>query len=303
MATTIADAVQAARRRLERAGIPADEAALDADVLARHALRGWERAQLLARMRDTAPQAFQARFEALVSRRERREPCAYVTGVREFWGLEFEVGPGVLVPRPETELVVEEVLARLEAPRDAAASGRLGAPQARRFRLADVGTGSGCLAVALARALPSVFVVAADLAREAAAVVARNAARHGVSDRVCCVAGDLLEPLAGAFDVIVSNPPYVPSGALATLQPEIRNFEPRHALDGGPDGLDIIRRLVPQAAARLRPGGWLVFEFGDGQADAVRTVFASQPALSLVTLSADLAGILRVAVARRMTPP
>jgi release factor glutamine methyltransferase len=298
-ADTLHSCIQDARRRFERAGIEAVEAAIDADVLARHALGGWERGQLLAGLRDAPPPGFAEGFEPLVRRREQREPTGYLTGHREFWNIEIEVGPGVLIPRPETELIVEEVLAHLPPVlSERRVTSRVEGP---RLRIADVGTGSGCLAVALARWLPGVYIVATDVSDAALRVARRNAARHEVGDRVLVLQGNLLQSTDGLFDVIVSNPPYVPAGDLASLQPEIREFEPVGALDGGRDGLDVIRRLVPEAATRLVPGGWLMFEFGLGQSEGVRAIMAGEPRLALVDLRADLAGIPRVAVARRRT--
>jgi release factor glutamine methyltransferase len=299
---TIHRRVQDARHRFERAGIEPDEAALDADVLARHALGGWERGQLLMRQHDACPPGFAAVFEALVLRRERREPTGFITGHREFWNLDFDVNAGVLVPRPETELLVEEALSRLSfvdaPPPERAAPARSGA--AAPVRVADVGTGSGCIAVALARWLPAATITAIDCSDAALAMARRNAARHDVSDRVQLVKSNLLDGITGPFDAVVSNPPYVPAPDLAGLQPEIRDYEPIGALDGGQDGLDVIRRLVPQAAVILRPGGWLMFEFGFGQADGVRRIIEAEPRLALVEIRPDLAGIPRVAGAKRV---
>ena len=325
-----------ARRRLERAGIDPTEAALDADLLARHALGGWDQATLIVNWREPAPTGLVDRFEPLVARRKRREPLAYITGHREFWNLEIEVEPGVLIPRPETELIIEEALACLtpDSDRRAADTGtacraptalpgdrhvpacpesRLSAealakveipnPRSRAVhnavRIADVGTGSGCLAIALARSRPAVHVIATDVSPAALAVAARNISRHEVQDRVTLVNCDLLDATAGPFDVIVSNPPYVPVADLASLQPEILDYEPRLALEAGPDGLDLIRRLVPMAASRLVAGGCLIFEFGDGQASGVREIIEAEPLLAVVALREDLAGIPRVAIARR----
>jgi release factor glutamine methyltransferase len=285
-APTLHNRILDARRRLEAAGIEASEAALDAQLLARHALGGWERGQLLAAMRDPEPGGFAAAFEPLVRRREEREPAAYITGHREFWNIEIDVVPGVLVPRPETEFIVEEVLGRVPE-----GTGTL--------RIADVGTGSGCLAVALARWLPQAHVTAIDVSPVALAVAARNVTRYEVASRVSLVRGDLLNVADGPFDAIVSNPPYVPSADIPGLPREVRDFEPLGALDGGRDGLDLIRRLVPAAAARLADDGWLVFEFGFGQADGVRSIIAAEPRLELMALRDDLAGIPRVAVAQR----
>jgi release factor glutamine methyltransferase len=306
---TIHRRLQDARHRFERAGIEAAEAAIDADVLARCALGGWERGQLIMRLHDACPPGFTGAFEQLVRRRERREPTGYIIGHREFWNLDIEVCIGVLIPRPETEFLVEETLARLSS------TGRVpdlgadavpppgDAPAPEHLRIADVGTGSGCVAVALARWLPSAMIAAIDASEDALALTRRNAGRHEVSDRVQVLRGDLLAGVAGPFDAVVSNPPYVPEADLSGLQPEVRDYEPVEALVGGPDGLDVIRRLVPQSAGALRPGGWLLFEFGYGQADGVRAIVASEPQLELVELRADLAGIPRVAIARRTQPP
>lgn len=291
--------IQEARRRFEQAGIDAAEAAIDADVLARHALGGWERGQLLVRQEESCPAGFAGIFEALVRRRERREPTAYITGNREFWGLDIEVRPGVLVPRPETEMLVEETLARL-SPSQTESGVLPGSTSVTHARIADVGTGSGCVSVAIARWLPAADVVAIDASEEALDVARRNAERHEVSGRVRFLRADLLAGVAGPFDAVVSNPPYVAGPDLAGLQPEVRDHEPLAALVAGHDGLGVIRRLVPEAAAVLRPGGWLVFEFGFGQADRVRAIVAAEPRFELVEVRADLAGIPRMAVARRV---
>jgi release factor glutamine methyltransferase len=298
---TIFARIQDARRRLERAGIDPAEAAVDADVLARHALGGWERGQLLVHQHDACPAAFAGVFEALVRRREGREPTGYIVGHREFWNLDIEIRPGVLVPRPETELLVEEALARLSPGdhEDGGARAPADSPPPACFRIADVGTGSGCIAVAIARWLPGAEVLAIDASDDALGVAKRNAERHGVSARVRLLKGDLLAGVAGPFDAVVSNPPYVPAQDIAGLQPEVRDHEPIQALTGGADGLDVIRRLVPEAAPVLRPGGWLLFEFGFGQANAVRAIIEAEPRLELVDVRADLAGIPRVAVVRR----
>lgn len=314
MTRTIGEHVRDARVSFERAGIAPDEAALDADVLARHTLGGWERGRLLAGLRDPAPSGFAAAYAALVQRRTRREPTAYITGAREFWSLDFAVTRDTLIPRPETELILEEILARLcpdrearpahEAPenhgpdalrRPVGAGVRSPAP----VRLADVGTGTGCLAVAAARWLPNAHVVATEVSGAAIAVARRNAASHHVETRVTFVQTDLLTGVTGPFDAILANPPYVPTGDLSTLQPEVGDHEPAGALDGGQDGLDIIRRLIPEAAARLVSGGWLIFEFGFGQVDGVRAALASEPRLVLDAVRDDYSGIPRITVARR----
>lgn len=272
-----------ARQRLEEAGIPADEAALDSRLLAQHAL-GWDAAQLLAAGTDSAPEEFESKLATLVDRRARREPLAYITGTKEFWGLSFEVSRSVLIPRPETELLVEVALAH-----------RSGAE--RRF--ADVCTGSGCVVVALAREFPSAQLVATDSSADALVVARGNAERHGVTPQIAFLQTDVLADAKGPFDLIVSNPPYVPEASRATLQPEVREFEPPAALFAGSDGLAVLSRLVDQSTTRLAPGGLLIFEFGIGQESAVRQLIADSAGLELIDLKRDLRQIPRAAVARR----
>ena len=278
---TLVERVTEASRRLVDAGIDAREAAFDAEVLARHAL-GWNRAAYLARRREPAPAGFEDRFGPLVARRRRREPVARITGRREFWGLDLEITPAVLVPRPESELLVETALARL-------------GDRTTRWELADIGTGSGCLAIALARELPRARVTATDICPDALAVARRNAARRDAADRVTFHHTDLLHGLPGPFDLIVSNPPYVPDGVIDTLAPEVRRHEPASALRGGPDGLDTVRRLVAAAAERLRPGGWLVTEVGAGQSGDAAAI-AQRAGLQVVDIRPDLQGIPRAVV-------
>jgi release factor glutamine methyltransferase len=274
-----------ARSALMQAGIAPDDAALDAEVLARHVLE-CDRATLLTRARDPLPSAFDRLFQQLLARRLAREPIAYIVGHREFWGLEFEVTPAVLIPRPETELIVEEALRSLPA-RDAAA------------RIVEVGAGSGCLAVALAVEFPAAHVTATDISHDALAIARRNAERHRVADRIEFLETDLLGHAPDPFDAILSNPPYVPRPDGASLQPEVRDYEPAAALFSGDDGLDAIRRLVPASALRLNPDGLLLFEFGFGQDQAVTELIAATAGLRLVEIRRDLQGIPRVAIAQR----
>ena len=294
---TLHDRLREAQARLAAAGIAEPDAAIDADVLARHVL-GWTREQMITRQRDPLPaaseDAFDTRFNALIARRAEREPVAYITGHREFWGLEFEVTRDVLIPRPETELIVEETLAldRAGAP---GSSGALGASPV----IVDVGTGSGCLAVAIAHELPRARVIAIDVSTVALHVAKRNADRHGVNARITWHAGSLLEPVDGKVDLIVSNPPYVPLGDAETLPPDVREYEPAVALFSGGDGLATIRALVTQAADRVRKDGWLIFEFGFGQAQAIREIIAAASAWHLEKLREDLQGLPRTAVLRR----
>jgi release factor glutamine methyltransferase len=275
----------AARERFIRAGIPSDQAAIDAEVLARTAA-GWDRATWLARRDEPAAAEAAARFEAMAARRERREPVAYITGVREFWGLDFIVSPAVLIPRPETELIVEAALERLADP-------------AKAWRIADVGTGSGCIAVALATERQAATVTATDISDGALEIARQNAARHGVLSRIGFQRTSLLDDAIGPFDLIVANPPYVPRFARPALAPDVREFEPDVAVFGhGADGLDEVRAILAQAATRLAPGGWLLMEFGYGQGDEVQEAASGVPGLRVEIILRDLQGLERTLVAR-----
>jgi release factor glutamine methyltransferase len=276
--------------RLRAAGIAADEARRDAALLARRLL-GWDEAQWIAGGRAAAAQEFEAAFAGVVARRGRREPIAYITGEREFFGRPFHVSPAVLIPRPETELVVEAALAELDA-RD----------PARPLRVADVGTGSGCLAVTLALERAARRVTATDTSSAALDVARANARRHGVEDRIDFRLVSLLDGL-GDLDLVVSNPPYVPERDRASLAPEVVQYEPAAALFAGPDGLDVIRALVPEARRALAPGGALILEFGRDQSAAVHAIVADTAGLALEAVHADLQGHPRVAVVRRADPP
>ncbi|HEY4743672.1 MAG TPA: peptide chain release factor N(5)-glutamine methyltransferase, partial [Desulfuromonadaceae bacterium] len=217
-----------------------------------------------------------AAYRAMVARRAKREPLQHILGSQEFFGLEFEVTPDVLIPRHDTETLVTEALGRM--------------PGARS--VLDIGAGSGCIAVALAKQLPEATVVAVDISSAALAVARRNAEKHGVS--IEFLAGSLLEPVAGRrFDLVVSNPPYIPTGDIAGLEPEVRDHEPRGALDGGADGLDAYRILVPAARACLNPGGWLLVEMGICQADAVAALFR-QSGFGEIHTARDAGAIERV---------
>jgi release factor glutamine methyltransferase len=262
--------------RLNLAGIPGDEARLDAELLLREALGGWDRARLLAHDDETLPAVAADKLEGMVARRAAREPMAYVLGRAEFWGLEFEVTPDVLIPRPETELLVERVIQLVPGARHGVGPGE--AP----LQIVDIGTGSGCIAIALALELPGARFAATDTSAAALAVARRNARRHGVVHRIAFLeaafCGDAYD-----CDLIVSNPPYVPERDREALQPEVRDNEPASALFAGQDGLAVIRQLVDRAWHDLGVGsGWLVFEFGAGQADAVRALLDATPALARV---------------------
>ena len=315
---TLREIVRAARARLAAAGIDANEAAMDAGLLARHVL-GWDLARLLAHEVEPPPDNFLPAFEPLVARRADREPISSLIGRRDFWGLEFEVGPDVLAPRPETELIVEQALAALKQapatlkgrPTRASSAGRgfsladtpgnpEGSPCTRTATplFIDVGTGSGCLAVSLAREFPCARIVATDVSAAALAIAARNARRLGVIERVGFVRTSLLDGVAGSAALIVSNPPYIPAADIDGLAPEVRDWEPRQALDGGPDGLDVIRALLAAVPAVLAPGGWFIMEFGFGQEKAVEDLVRRSP-LELARIVNDLQRIPRTLVARK----
>ncbi|MGH7408802.1 MAG: peptide chain release factor N(5)-glutamine methyltransferase [Candidatus Methylomirabilales bacterium] len=276
-----------AAERLRAAGVPTPR--LDAECLLAAAL-GCNRAALYGR-REVVPAEAASHFAGLLGRRAAREPIAYLTGIREFWSLPLKVTPAVLVPRPETETLVEAVLDCLRA------------IASRPLAVADVGTGSGAIAIALAVELKEARVFAVDVSPGALAVAAENARRFRVDRRVIFLQGDWSAPLfaaglAGQLDALVANPPYIPTAELAALDPEIVRFEPRLALDGGPDGLAFHRELAATAPRLLRPGGWLALEVGGGQAEAVRALLAAAPGLAVHPGVRDLAHRDRVCLAR-----
>jgi release factor glutamine methyltransferase len=273
----------AAERRFVAAGIPVAEARLDAELLLRDALGGWDRAAWLSRRDDAVPDGRADAFESLVRRREAREPVAYIRGVQAFYGRDFAVGPGVLIPRPETELLIDEGLAAL--------AGRA-APH-----LLDIGAGSGCLAITFALECPGATVVATDTSAQALAIAAGNAGRFAVATRVTFrhAAGVGAEP--GPFDLVVSNPPYVPEGDRAGLQPEVRLHEPDTALFAGVDGLDVLRAIAADVRRVVRPGGSFAVEIGFGQA-AEAAAIVRQAGFDDVRVRDDLQAIARVIVAR-----
>jgi release factor glutamine methyltransferase len=281
---TIHEHVAAARRALRNAGIGAQEAELSARVLAEHVL-GWDAARYFTLANQSGPPDFAAQYGALIARRAAREPAAYIVGRQEFWGLSLDVSPDVLIPRPETELIIEAALEQFAGRDDAIA-------------IADACTGSGCLAVALADELPRASVVATDISEVALAVARRNAKRHGVG-RIHWVCTDVLDGIDGTFDLIVGNPPYVRSGDRPALQPEVRDYEPAVALFGGNTGVEIVAKLVKQATSRLRSQGVLIFEFGFGQEIAVEELIDRTAGLTMIGFRQDLQGISRTALARR----
>jgi release factor glutamine methyltransferase len=229
--------------------------------------------------------------KGLVERRVSREPLQYILGTQEFCGLEFNVNPAVLIPRPETELLVEYVAQRI--------------PVGRQAAIVDACTGSGCIAVAIAQQRPCAQVIATDLSNPSLNVARLNATRHSVSERITWLEGDLLGPLAnreleGGIDVIVSNPPYISEADWATLQPEVRLFEPRGALVAGPQGTELQERLLQEAGQYLSPGGALIMEIGTGQARAMRRFVDQIPGYRFYRLVYDAAGLERVVIVERV---
>jgi len=292
-------------KRLRAANVPSHT--LAAELLLMHAL-GRDRTWLYTHPEALLDMAAAEKYFALVSRRASGEPTQYLTGKQEFWGLEFEVTPAVLIPRPETEHVVEVALERLGM-RGIKINLQTREPSPA-LRIADVGTGSGCLAVALAHELPHAEIFATDISAEALAVAKQNTARHGLANRVHFLNTNLLEAVLHEsritshesllFDLIVSNPPYVARNAADQLPQEVRDHEPNVALFPGPTGVEIYARLIEQAGSLLRPGGFLVLELGFDSADHVRRIFAAEPGWTNVSLTNDLAGIPRVIAAERI---
>jgi len=292
---TLADHVSAATGRLRLAGLSHDEAAQSAVVLGRFAL-GWTAADWLSRSRDNALPEFIARFDPLIDRRADHEPVAYITGEREFYGRPFRVTRDVLIPRPETELVVDEALAAIGSGR----SGRTPPP----LQILDVGTGSGCLAVTLALECPAATVVATDVSRAALDVARENAGRLGAADRIEFRFVDGSTPPSGPseladarFDLVVTNPPYVPETDRGSLPRNVIDFEPEIALFAGADGLSVIREILPMAARVLVPGGHLVLEIGHGQLSEVQDLIQGTAGLTFHHFRPDLQGLSRVVVA------
>jgi len=259
---------------------------LDAEVMLASVL-GWERVQLYTHFEDEVGEAERGRYRDLVKRRAEGAPVAYLVGRKEFYSLRFDVSPAVLIPRPESEFVVVEAVAALKGVEEPL--------------LVDVGTGSGCLAVACAHQLTKARVTAIDISPDALEVARKNAERHNLTDRIEFLEGDLLAPLADAppFDAIVSNPPYIPTADVATLEPGVRDHEPALALDGGPDGLEVVRRLIRQAAPLLKPGGHLILEIGTAQEGPVRDLLSDARAWELRPTVRDLQGHPRVIHATR----
>jgi release factor glutamine methyltransferase len=314
--TSVRDSLRDAIAHLESEHIPS--AALAAELLLMHTL-GRDRAWLYAHPEQELDAAAREKYFSLIARRASGIPTQHLTGHQEFWGLDFEVTPDVLIPRPETEHVIEVTLQLLGAP-----SGDAAAPRDAELRIADVGTGSGCIAIALAHELPNARVAATDISVAALEIARRNAARTGVDARIEFVECNLLDALlhesritlrfdsgqathpshplrvsqSPPFRAIVSNPPYIARSDAATLAREVREHEPESALFAGETGMEMYAPLIAQAAMLLKPGGILVLELGYNSADHVSRLLDA-PEWSDVAITNDLAGIKRVAAARR----
>lgn len=264
-----------------------DTARLDAEVLLAHA-RGCSRIQLYTAYDEILPDAARQKMRDLVKRRVNAEPVAYLVGTKEFYSLAFEVNRDVLIPRPDTELLVMETLRLVK---------EIAAPT-----ILELGVGSGCISTAIAVNSKTARLVGIEISPPTMAVAQRNLERHKVADRVELRCGDLLGPVKKGelFDVLVTNPPYIPTAEIQTLAPNVRNHEPHRALDGGADGLDIIRRIAAEAPAFVKPGGWVLIEFSPEQADVVLAIF-QQPgsAFEQAAIVSDLAPLPRMLRARR----
>jgi release factor glutamine methyltransferase len=277
----LSQALREGTRLIARLG--SDEARLEAELLLMHALK-IDRVHLYQRLTEPLTARAEAAYRRLLARRAGHEPVPYITGHKEFFGLQFSVARAALIPRPETETLVEIALAF--------ARERYGG---RRITIADIGTGSGIIAVALAVQLPRARIIATDVSPRALALARRNAERHGVAGRIEFARGDLLAPVSRRVEVIAANLPYLSSSEWEDeVPPEVRGWEPRHALDGGAQGLRLVRRLLRQAPARLKRGGALFEEIGWHQGPAVRALAEAAFPRARVEIRPDLAGRDRV---------
>jgi release factor glutamine methyltransferase len=267
---TVLEAIQKSTEFLARKGVESPR--LQAELLLAHLLK-LPRMKLYLEFERTLAPAEQERYREMIKRRGQREPLQHIVGSASFCGFEMAVNRHVLIPRPETELLAEQgwiFLSTINSDKSRASS-----QPATAF---DFGTGSGCIAIALAAKSPAARVFASDVSPEALELAKQNAARHNVSERIQFFPGDGFAalPKDNRFDLIISNPPYIPTAEIESLQPEVRDYDPRGALDGGPDGLDCFRRLASEALPFLRPGGRIMLEFGDGQAEALTKIFGEQ---------------------------
>jgi release factor glutamine methyltransferase len=289
---TVLEAIQRSTEFLGKKGV--DSPRLQTELLLAHLLRQPRMRLYLEFERILTPVEVDG-FRELIKRRGRREPLQHIVGSTSFCGLEIAVNRQVLIPRPETELLAERGWTFLN---------QLSTVSAQPSTALDFGTGSGCLAIALASKCPAVEVWAIDVSPEALALARQNATHHSLADRIRFLPGDGFAPLpeGARFDLIISNPPYIPSGEIASLQPEVRDYDPHRALDGGTDGLDYGRRLAAESARFLKPHGRLMLEFGDGQAEPLRASLAAQGWL-VESIVEDYTHRPRLVVARQSDSP
>lgn len=283
MSQSVEKKIGQALKRLANAGV--ESPLLDAQIMMARVLK-CSRLNIIAHSERVLTDAESADFESMLEKRSHRCPLAYITGYREFYDLELEVSEGVLIPRPETEILVEECLKRLKQPNPV---------------IADIGVGSGAIAVALAMNIPDARVFGTEVSNAALGIAQSNINKYNLADRVIIYKGDLVEPLIAVntlFDAIVSNPPYIPTKEIETLQPEVKLYEPKEALDGGEDGLDVYRRLIPAALRLLGNSGFLAVEIGVGEAVAIKKL-ALDAGYGSVDIIPDLAEIERVVVAHK----
>lgn len=285
---TVLEVIQRSAEFLARKGL--DSPRLQAELLLAHALK-LPRMQLYLNFERVLAPAEMDLYREFIKRRAQREPLQHIVGSISFCGLEIAVNRNVLVPRPETELLAERAWTFLS---------QLPTINSQPSTALDFGTGSGCLAIALAVKCPAARVDALDLSAEALGLARENAARHTVADRIRFFQGDGFAalPPESRFDLIVSNPPYIPTAEIDTLEPEVRDYDPRQALDGGADGLDFYRRLAGEAAPFLKPGGQMMLEFGDGQAGRIGEILQSQKWIVEAIVN-DYTQRPRILVARR----
>ncbi len=263
---TILEGIQRSTEFLAKKGV--DSPRLQTELLLAHALK-LPRMRLYLNFERELSDSERNSFRELIKRRGQREPLQHIIGSVSFCGLEIAVNRAALIPRSETELLAERGWQHLN---------QLSTINSQPSTALDWGTGSGCLAIALSVKCPSAQVYASEISPEALALARQNAARHGVADRIRFLEGDgfAAVPAGTQFDLIIGNPPYIPTAEIETLQPEVRDYDPRQALDGGPDGLDCMRRLAREAAAFIKPDARVMLEFGEGQAEAVREIFTQQ---------------------------
>ena len=294
---TVLKIIQWTTEYLKGKGI--DNPRLDSEVLLAHLLR-LDRVGLYLNFDRPLSRDELSSFREIVKRRGSREPLQYITGHQEFWSLDFKVTPDVLIPRPDTEILVEEALKAVRRETlDVRRQNQL------PFTILDLCTGSGCIAISLAHELKDAVVHAIDASEAALSIARENAEKNGVRDRVIFLQGDLYEALTShvsrltSYDLIVSNPPYIKNIDIPNIQPEVRDYEPRMAVDGGTEGLGFYKRIVADAPNHLSPHGWLMVEVGEGQADAVSKMMTDTGAFESISTVKDLAGIERVVRAHK----